>query len=53
MEDKRTEHKITHAERELIRCFANAELSSKVFTQDYWLNRAVEQEAIIKKLKGK
>lgn len=52
MKDKRTGYKIEHAKRELIRYFAAAEATSKRVFQDYYLNKAIEQEAIIKQLKG-
>jgi len=52
MKDNLTGHKLIVAEREMIRCFANAEASHRVWTQEYWLNKAIEQEEIIKQLKG-
>jgi len=51
MKDNLTGHKLIVAKRELARCLANAE-ASNVFTQEYWLNKAIEQEKIIKQLKG-
>lgn len=53
MKDKVTGIKIRCAEAELIRCFSYAEATSNLSSQDFWLNKAIEQEAIIKQLKGK
>lgn len=57
MKDSLTAYKLIVAKRELARCFANAEASNVIFTQEYWtqeywLNKAIEQEKIIKQLKG-
>ena len=52
MKDNITGSRIKHAEAELVRYFAHAEASNTVVTQDYFLNKAIEQENLIKQLKG-
>jgi len=53
MKDRLTGIKIRSAEQRLIQCFALAESTSNPKLQKEWLDKAVEQEEIIKQLKGK